>query len=117
MDNVGPQGKCVDRQNPGEVIVRILLLSVLVILVMGCGIFPQEQLNEWKGVHREELIRTLGTPTKETALPNGGQRLEFIQRIVRHPLASQLYGASYECHKIFEMDSEGIIQAASETGC
>ena len=110
MRKSGPTG---DR----KVIVRILSVSFFAILAMGCGLSPQEQLNGWMGVHREELIRVLGKPTKETALPNGGQRLEFIQRITRHPSASQLYGTSHECHKIFEVDSEDTIQAVSETGC
>ncbi|GJL61134.1 MAG: hypothetical protein NPIRA03_39910 [Nitrospirales bacterium] len=85
---------------------------------MGCGSFPQEQLNEWKGLHREELIRVMGPPITQTALPNGGQRLEFIQRITRHPLGGEVYGTSYECHKTFDLDAEGIIQkAVSEPAC
>ena len=101
-----------------KVLVKKLLLIFLAILAMGCSHLPQEQMDEWKGVHREELIRVMGTPTKQTALPNGGQRLEFIQRITRHPLAGELYGTSYECHKIFEIDSEGIVQkAVSEPVC
>ncbi len=77
----------------GKVLVRRLALIFLAVL-MGCGLFPQVQLYGWNGVHREELIRVMGAPTKQTALPNGGQRLEYIQRITRHPLASQLYGTS-----------------------
>ena len=95
-----------------------VLLAFLGVFAMGCGLFPQVQLYGWKGVHREELIRVMGTPTKETALPDGGQRLEYIQRITRHPLGGQVYGTSFECHKTFELDAEGVIQkAGSETPC
>jgi hypothetical protein len=104
-----------------KVLVKTLslnLLAIFVILATGCGISLQKQMSEWKGVHREELIRVMGTPTKQTALPDGGQRLEFIHRITRHPLASEVYGTSYECHRTFEIDSEGIVQqAVSETTC
>ncbi|WP_342350035.1 hypothetical protein [uncultured Nitrospira sp.] len=98
--------------------MRRLSLIFLAILAMGCGHFPQAQMDGWKGVHREELIRVMGTPTKQTALPDGGERLEFIQRITRHPLGGEVYGTSYECHKTFEIDSEGIVQqAVSEPVC
>ncbi len=104
-----------------KVLVRrlsLIFLAFLLILAMGCGLYPQAQMYGWKGVHREELIRVMGLPTKQTALPNGGQRLEFIQRITRHPLAGELYGTSYECHKTFELDAEGIVQqAVSEPVC
>ena len=98
--------------------LSFVFLAILGFFAMGCGSFPQEQLSGWKGVHREELIRVMGPQTKQTALPEGGQRLEFIQRITRHPLGGEVYGTSYECHKTFELDAEGIIQkAVSEPAC
>ena len=98
--------------------LSFIFVAFLGVFAMGCGLFPQEQLYGWKGVHREELIRVMGTPTKETALPDGGQRLEYIQRITRHPLGGEVYGTSYECHKTFDLDAEGVIQkAVSETPC
>lgn len=107
-----------DDRNVRMRILSCIFLVMFGILPMGCGLFPQEQLNGWKGVHREELIRVMGTPTKETPLPDGGQRLEFIQRITRHPLGGEVYGTSYECHKTFDLDAEGVIQkAVSETPC
>ena len=99
-----------------KAIGKVFSLS-FILTVVGCSLFPQEQLEGWKGFHREDLLRAMGPPTQETSLPNGGQRLEYIQRITRYPSASQLYGQSHECHKIFELDSEGTIQAVSETGC
>jgi len=95
----------------------ILLLGLVALLVWGCGLFPQEDLKGWVGFHREELIRVMGPPTKETPLPDGGTRLEFVQRITRHPSAAQQYGVSYICHKTFDLDSKGFITDASKEGC
>ena len=93
------------------------LLGFFAILTVSCGLFPQKQLEKWKGFHREELIQVMGLPTRVTDLPNGGQRLEYIQRITQRPSAAQVYGSTYECHKIFEIDSRGTIQAVAEKGC
>ena len=92
-------------------------LGFCMLVVWGCGLFPQDHLQGWVGFHREELIRVMGPPSKETPLPDGGTRLEFIERITRHPTAAQVYGASYVCHKIFDLDSDGFIQDVSEEGC
>ena len=93
------------------------MLWTLVGLGFGCSLFPEAKLERWKGLHREDLVQMMGTPTTETALPDGGQRLEFFQRITQHPLGGQVYGTTYQCHRIFEVDATGIIQTASETGC
>ena len=94
-----------------------VLLGIGVGTVLGCGLFPQEDLKGWVGFHREELIRVMGPPTKETPLPDGGTRLEFVQRITKHPSGAQQYGASYICHKTFVLDSKGFIIDASKEGC
>ena len=99
-----------------KAIAKVFSLS-FIIFVVGCSLFPQKQLEGWKGFHREDLVRAMGPPTQETSLPNGGQRLEYVERITRYPSASQLYGKTYECHKTFDLDSEGTIQAVSEEGC
>lgn len=95
----------------------ILVLTIFAVFVWGCGLFPQEDLKGWVGFHREELIRVMGPPTRETSLPDGGTRLEFVQRITRHPSAAQQYGVSYICHKTFDLDAKGFITDASEEGC
>jgi len=100
-----------------KILEKALLLVIIVFLVWGCGLFPQEDLKGWIGFHREELIRVMGPPTRETPLPDGGTRLEFVQRITRHPTAAQMYGASYVCHKTFDLDSEGFIKDVTEEGC
>ncbi|MDX1412055.1 MAG: hypothetical protein R3351_07845 [Nitrospirales bacterium] len=96
---------------------KALLFSIMLFGVSACGLFPQEDLKGWVGFHREELIRVMGPPTKETPLPDGGTKLEFIQRITKHPSAAQQYGVSYICHKTFILDSKGFITDASKEGC
>ena len=97
--------------------MRIVLFSIMVILGLGCAFFIEEQLEAWKGFHRDELIRAMGPPTEETVLPEGGNRIVFIQRITRRPSGGQVYGASRVCRMVFETDAAGIIQSASQTGC
>jgi len=99
-----------------KILGNALLFLIIVLWVSGCGLFPQEDLKGWVGFHREELIRVMGPPTRETPLPDGGTRLEFVQRITRHPSAAQQYGVSYICHKTFVLDSEGFITDASKEG-
>lgn len=95
----------------------ILIPGLVALFVWGCGLIPQEDLKGWVGFHREELIRVMGPPTKETPLPDGGTKLEFIQRITKHPSAAQQYGVSYVCHKTFILDSKGFVSDASQEGC
>lgn len=97
--------------------VAFLTLWLVIGAGLGCGLFPPDHSKGWIGFHREELIQAMGPPSKETPLPDGGQRLEFVQRVTRHPTAAQMYGASYVCHTIFDIDSDGIIQDVSKKGC
>ena len=98
-------------------LAKVWPLGLAVLFIWGCGLFPQEDPKGWVGFHREELIRVMGSPTRETPLPDGGTRLEFVQRITRHPSGAQQYGVSYICHKTFDLDSEGFITDASREGC
>ena len=82
-----------------------------------CGLFDREDLKGWVGFNREELIRVMGPPSKETPLPDGTTQLEFIERITKHPSAAQQYGTSYVCHKTFIIDSEGFIIDGWKEGC
>ena len=96
---------------------KALLFLLLVLWLSACGLFDREDPKGWVGFHREELIRVMGPPSKETPLSDGGTKLEFIQRITRHPSGAQQYGASYICHRTFLLDSKGFITDASKEGC
>lgn len=100
-----------------KILPIVLSVGCVVLFLWGCGLFPQEDLKGWIGFHREELIRVMGPPTRETPLPDGRTRLEFVERITRHPTAAQMYGASYVCHKTFDLDAKGFIEAVSSEGC
>ena len=113
------QGRSHHRELSGTWVIlgKTLLLLTFFLWGSGCGLFPKEDLKGWVGFHREELIRVMGPPTKETPLPDGGAKLEFVERITKHPSAAQQYGASYICHKTFILDSKGFITDASKEGC
>ena len=105
------------QDSKNKTVIKPFAMGLIVALVWGCGLFPKEELKGWIGFHREELVRVMGPPTKETRLENGGTRLDFVERITRHPSGAQVYGSSYICHKTFDLDSEGIIQSVSTEGC
>jgi hypothetical protein len=64
----------------------------------------------WTGRHRDELVKTWGAPSEETALPDGGSRVLYSNNW------DNGYGRS-TCRRVFETDAQGIIFSSSSFAC
>ncbi len=104
------------RHQGGLRLLRNLSVIAVLSLVGGCSL-SAAPMDEWNGLHREELVATFGTPTEEVELPGGWRKAIYRTKISRRPSGSQLYGSSRTCEMTFEMDKTGFIQGASQKGC
>ena len=85
-----------------------LLISVLVILLVGCTSLEQK-LSKSPGRSIDEIINRRGSPDEVTPLYNRGNEMTWEQR----------WGANGEsiCAVRFKCDSNGIIRSYSYHNC
>ena len=64
----------------------------------------------WTGHHRDELVKTWGTPSEEARLQGGGGSVLYSNDW------NDGYG-QYTCRRVFGTDNRGIIRSSSSSDC
>lgn len=90
---------------------KLLIISMsLVILVSGCTTL-KEVMTSWEGSSADDLLSAWGAPDSTIQLDNGGKVLTWttFEGGGDYPIKT--------CRKSFTVNSEGIIEKWSYSGC
>ena len=107
-------------------IVSVSLTAILSLAYCGCGPSQQEvhqkdfnsTMNSWMGHQRNDLLRSLGPPTNETSLSNGGRILSYRREWGQVVLGNIEVVPPRVCQQDFETNSAGtIVRLRSEGQC
>ena len=87
------------------------------LMLVTCARDHVRPMSSWTGKHRDALIKELGPPRSETALRNGGSRLDYVPIGTWPEDSRYTYQQMEVCRMIFNVDKAGIIESWTFYGC